>query len=196
MSFKIILITPELFLEHEIEILISLFQNGLQHLHVRKPQASKSELKAYLQQIPKKYHKKIVIHTQYALAEELGLKGIHLTEKTRKKAHKQKIISASFHTISDILRSKKKYEYVFLGPVFDSLSSSKKHGSFGFQELDKLFQKRKNVMALGGIQASNMKQIKQIGFAGAAMIGAIWQHKQPLAAFLQVQRKAAAFTSV
>jgi thiamine-phosphate pyrophosphorylase len=61
--FLLVVITPEKNHSKEIEIIISLFESGLNILHVRKPTFSENELRTYLQEIPKKFYKKIVIHS-------------------------------------------------------------------------------------------------------------------------------------
>jgi thiamine-phosphate pyrophosphorylase len=192
MSFKLIVITPEKNHPREFELITSLFENGLQILHIRKPQAAENELKNYLQQIPKKFYKKIVIHSHYKLAKELNLKGVHLTEKTRKEKRinsSLKIISTSFHSTIDILKSRRKYEYIFLSPVFDSISKKGYKGSFEIEDLKLLLKKNKNVIALGGINAENIKAVKQVGFFGVAFIGAIWQSKNPVKSYKELTLK-------
>src|ERR1700757_3897381 len=109
MSFKLIVITPEKTSSREIALVTSLFENGLQLLHVRKPQATENELRDYLKQIPKRFYKRIVIHSNYKLAKEFDLKGIHLTEKARKEKRINssfKIVSTSFHTTINVLKSR------------------------------------------------------------------------------------------
>jgi thiamine-phosphate pyrophosphorylase len=192
MSFKLIVITPEENHPNEIKLITLLFEGGLQLLHVRKPGVSENELRGYLGQIPKKFYKKIVIHSHYKLAKEFNLKGIHLTEKARKSKQidsKSKIVSTSFHTTAAILKSRRKYEYVFLSPVFDSISKKGYKGSFEIEDLKLLLKKRKNVIALGGINAKNIQAVKQVGFFGAASIGAVWENKNPIKSYKELVLK-------
>jgi thiamine-phosphate pyrophosphorylase len=42
------------------------------------------------------------------------------------------------------------------------------------------------VIALGGINEDNIQLVKQAGFSGAAVLGAIWQADDPVTAFLNI----------
>src|SRR6185312_9640022 len=192
MSFKLIVITPEKDHPKEFELITLLFESGLQTLHLRKPQATENELRNYLKQIPKKFYKKIVIHSHYKLAKEFNLKGVHLTEKARKTKRinpSLKVISTSFHSTSTILKSRRKYEYVFLSPVFDSISKKGYKSNFGLEELKLFLKKSKNIVALGGISSKNIKTLKEIGFNGAVVIGTIWQSKSPVKSYKELPLK-------
>jgi len=192
MSFKIIVITPEKKQPKEFELITSLFESGLQILHIRKTKATEGELRDYLEQIPTKFYKKIVIHSHYKLAKEFNLKGIHLTEKARtlKRINSSlKIISTSFHTTAAILKSRRKYEYVFLSPVFDSISKQGYKGNFDLEDLKLFLKRKKNVIALGGINNKNIEVVKQVGFSGVAVIGTIWQSKNPVKSYKELALK-------
>jgi len=182
MSFSLVVVTPEQNHPKEIEIVTSLFEHGLQLLHVRKPNANRDELRGYIQHIPKQFHKRVLIHSHYELAKEFNLKGIHLTEKARglkSKTNQYKIVSTSFHTTKDVLKSRRKYEYVFLSPVFDSIS--KQGYNFEAEDLKSFLKGNKyKVIALGGIDQQNVKQTKEMGFSGAAVLGYIWESKNPV----------------
>ena len=52
---KLIVITTPQFFEGEAEAVTSLFQNGLEILHLRKPGASAEEMGNFLQQLPMEY---------------------------------------------------------------------------------------------------------------------------------------------
>jgi len=178
--FSLIVITPEKNHQKEIEIIAYLFECGLKILHVRKPTFTEDELRNYIEEIPKKFYKKIVIHSHYKLAKEFSLKGIHLTEKERKLNRinsASKIISTSFHSIEEVLKSRRKYKYVFLSPTFDSISKQGYKSNFNLEELELFLKRKKNVIALGGINSKNIATIKQISFAGAAVLGFVWESK-------------------
>ena len=198
MSFKLIIISLSELLPDEQTLLTELFNNGLQLFHLRKPDFSEEQIEQYIQQIPRNFHSRIVIHSHYGLALKYNLKGIHLTEKTRNnssiglilKKLKDKSISASFHNLQDLQSHRRKYDYVFLSPLFDSISKKNYQSNFDLKDVEDILnflQKRKKyipqVIALGGINVNNFYQIKQAGFAGAAVLGAIWESKDPVQAF-------------
>jgi thiamine-phosphate pyrophosphorylase len=190
--FLLLVISPEKDHRKEIEIIASLFDEGLKTLHLRKPSFTEEKLRSYLQKIPKKFHKRIVIHSHYNLTDEFNLKGVHLPEKERKLKTRNvypKIISTSFHTTTEILKSRKKYDYVFLSPIFDSISKKGYKSNFTSEELNLLLKKRKNVIALGGINPKNIKTTTQIGFTGAAVLGYLWKSKDSVTAYKELVSK-------
>jgi thiamine-phosphate pyrophosphorylase len=181
--------------KNETKLICNLLNNGLQILHVRKPEFSKTELKNYLAGIPVNYHKKIVIHSHYSLLKEFNLKGIHLTEKSRKKKlpayfNMQKhSLSTSFHSIKEIQSSKRKYDYIFLSPVFNSISKKGYKSNFTEQELKVFLKEKKNIIALGGTIPAVMKKLKRMNFKGTAALGFVWGNKNPLKAYRQLASK-------
>ena len=48
-------------------------------------------------------------------------------------------------------------------------------------------ERRTAVLALGGITAARLPQIRALGFDGVAVLGAIWQAADPVAAFCEIQ---------
>ncbi len=193
MSFEIIVITPETDFLKETKVICRLFEVGLKTLHLRKSNASLNELRNYIQHIPKQFHKKIVIHSHYELAKEFNLKGIHLSEKAKKLKFRNnhlKIVSASFHSTKDILKNRRKYEYVLLSPVFDSISKYRYKSNFTSDELTVFLKKTKqHVVALGGIDDKNIKEVKQLNFSGAAALGFIWESKKPVESYKKLVSK-------
>lgn len=189
MSFEVIVITSEKDYLKETEVICQLFKQGLKTLHVRKPDATVGDLKKYISSIPKRFHKRIVLHSQYQLIKEFNLKGAHLTEKIRLKKkesdklkrQKIKIVSSSFHTYEEILKSRRKYDYVFLSPVFGSISKQGYKSKFDLKILESFLLKDKTrIIALGGISTVNINTVKHLGFFGAAVLGYVWKGKDPV----------------
>ena len=106
----------------------------------------------------------------------------------------QNIISASFHTLHDLNENDFPYQYVFLSPVFDSISKPGYSAKFELKRLAEELKLIKNknpflpkVIALGGISAKNIIQVKEAGFSGAALLGAIWESANPVQAYQHIQ---------
>lgn len=186
-KFKIIILTTEGFSPGETDGICNLFKAGLSSLHIRKPNSTKEELRDYLLKIPKAFYKNIVVHSHYELIKEFKLQGAHLTAKSRASAktinflkrNKIKIVSTSFHSISEINQSRRKYEYVFLSPVFDSISKKNYKSNFDLGKLHSLLKRKKNIIALGGISDENIETVRRAGFHGGAVLGFIWKNKNP-----------------
>lgn len=195
MSFKVIIITSPNFVKNEVSIICSLFEAGLKTLHLRKPSYTRNELKEFIESVPKKFHKHLVLHSHYSLCKKFKLKGIHLTEKSKKNNlpdwfnTKKFTLSASFHSIKALELSKRKYNYVFLSPVFNSISKKNYSARFQDDELSHACKKHKNLIALGGIDVKTIKKVKHLGFNGAAALGYIWESKNSVSSFKKLVSK-------
>jgi len=173
---KLIVITTEIIFEGEAEAINLLFENGLETLHLRKPSASRQEMTAFIEQIREDFHSRIVLHDHYDLVELLHLKGIHLNLRNQAIFLKKYFSSRSCHSIEDVSASSF-CDYVFLSPVFDSISKIGYKQAFTQQQLfDAKEQKIINdkVIALGGITAENIPTAYLYGFGGVAVLGALW----------------------
>ena len=73
---QFIVITPPTAVPDETVICNLLFANGLETLHLRKPGASAEAYEAFIRRIEPRYHRRVVIHAHYALAEKYRLREI------------------------------------------------------------------------------------------------------------------------
>ena len=67
--------------------------------------------------------------------------------------------------------------YVFLSPIFDSISKEGYGAAFSPEVLRDAASKQiidNKVVALGGIEASHINALKEWHFGGAAFLGDIW----------------------
>jgi thiamine-phosphate pyrophosphorylase len=175
---KLILITPPTYFVEENKIITDLFDEGLDILHLRKPDTIPMYAERLLSLIPEQYHKRIVVHDHFYLKEEFKLKGIHLSQRNPTiPPHYKGHISRSCHSLEEVKRYKKECNYVFLSPVFDSISKMNYRSNYSNAELRKARKDGfidKKVIALGGIDINNIKDVKKYGFGGAAILGALW----------------------
>lgn len=197
---KLLVITPSTSIEHELTQTISLLENGLQTLHVRKPKFTTKQVREYIETIPPQFHKNLVIHSHHELAIEYNLKGIHYTKSHLKDNFKnwwrqkrikisQKHFSKSCsHTRLASLYDEHKYEfdYVFLSPIFDSLSGKYQSG-FYEEGIKAAIQKSgKKIIARGGIEIQRIEKINELGFYGMALFSCLWKKENPLAEYLKI----------
>lgn len=175
---KLIILTPPDFFVEEDKIINSLFEEGLDLLHLRKPGSEPVYSERLLTLLPEEYHKQIVVHDHFYLKEEFNLKGIHLNSRNPKAPEGYKgHLSRSLHSLDELRNERKDYDYVFLSPIFDSISKSSYHAAFDEATLKQAHNEGlidKNVMALGGITIDNMEQIRDYGFGGAVILGDLW----------------------
>ena len=77
-----------------------------------------------------------------------------------------------------LFRSKKHfYDYVFMSPIYDSISKVNYYSTYTAEELRDAQRTKiidSKVMALGGINTGNLLEIKDFGFGGAAILGDLW----------------------
>ena len=175
---KLILMSTPYFFVEEHQILTALFEEGLEILHLRKPETEPVYSERLLTLIPQEFRKRIVVHDHFYLKNEYGLKGIHLNHRNPELPPKYKgHISCSCHTVEEVQAHKRACDYLFLSPIFDSISKENYDARFTIQEL-KTLQKSKvidrKVMALGGVNPENTAVATSLGFGGAVLLGDIW----------------------
>ncbi len=175
---KLILITPPTYFVEEDKILTALFEEGLDILHLRKPDTAPMYAERLLSLIPEQYHKRIVVHDHFYLKEEYKLKGIHLNKRNPEppKGYKGHI-SCSCHSLEEVRERKPGCDYVLLSPVFDSISKQNYLSAYTPEEIRAARKAGiidKHVIALGGIDEDNLLEVKDYGFGGAAVLGALW----------------------
>lgn len=180
----IILSSPKDIL-NEHQILLPLFQHGLKHFHLRKPDFSDLDYASYLSKIPFEYWSRIVLHYHHHLAEQLGLGGVHLKERDRKGKTGSELlemiqnfqleglrVSAAIHRLEELDFLGNVCDYALISPVFDSIS---KPNYLGNPDLNVQQRKVKaKLFAMGGITKENAALALQKGFDGIAVLGYIW----------------------
>lgn len=202
---KIIAISSGEGYKGEIPIVVELFKAGLDVLHLRKPNFSEQLMEEYLNAIPDVYHDRIVLHSFHDLALRYNVKGIHVTKRHKKKRIKtffktlylkirkpELSTSTSCHSLSNLNRYSRNYDYVFLSPVFNSISKSKRYAGFSFSKIkDKLQKnKRQNVYALGGVGVSKIDKCFELGFSGVVLLGALWKNDaDPIKIYSEIKEK-------
>ena len=132
---KWIIITTPTFISHEAKYIDQLFEAGIDLLHLRKPDSTPEECEQLLQKIDPKWYPQIVIHDHFELCEKYHLHGIHLNRRNSQIPENfQGSISRSCHSFEEVTESldntnpdfpkgpKPTFDYVFLSPIFDSIS--------------------------------------------------------------------------
>ena len=175
---KLIVITWPRFLPSEALLLSLLIDNGADRIHIRKPDASADEVRQLINAIPADYHDRLVLHDHYQLINEFTLAGIHLNQRNLAQLGSNIPYSCSCHSIEEIgLRRDLVKEYLFLSPIFDSISKTGYQAAFTPENLrqassDQII--REDTIALGGIDIPCIPFVRQCGFGGIALLGAIW----------------------
>jgi thiamine-phosphate pyrophosphorylase len=199
---KLLVITPDKAVVNEFAIVNQLFYNGLERLHVRKPLFEHAAYKRYIEAIDPQYHNRVIIHGSFQLLEELGLGGIHLNSSMRNdkvllqsiNSIPSSLVSSSFHGWAELLEHDLPYQYVFISPVFNSISKEGYKAGIdlkGAMETKRTIAARQNVcpaiIGLGGVGVGQLKTLCDHGFDGAAMLGAIWLADDPVSTFREAK---------
>ncbi|MGM9846652.1 MAG: thiamine phosphate synthase [Muribaculaceae bacterium] len=172
-DFKIILFTSPSEVTGEAEMLTLLLQNGLNYLHIRKPEWSKENIGNLIAKIPACYHPKIKLHDCYELAEHFDV-GVCLNSRNTSVPNCIKHISKGTHSMQETADAEN-YDYVFISPVYDSISKAGYMSNSSLIETANITGKT-NLVALGGVKLSNLKEIRRKGFYGGAILGDIWDN--------------------
>jgi len=164
--FQLALISsPENF-AGEHEILEQMFERGLQKLYARKPQMPEPLLERWF------------------LGFDMKLQG--------------KILPwpGSAHSFEELEKIGENAEICFLSPVFDSISKFGYKAKFSKDELKegisawRNFQKKESrkqkLYALGGVESGNIAGLAELGFDGAAVLGAVWHNPDPVGAWEEI----------
>lgn len=185
-SMTPILISNPVPVSNEAAIINGLFYEGLELLHLRKPDDTEEEYRSLIQQINSKYRDRLVLHQFHELAQAYGINRLHFPEKKRMETTKWEtfssfILSTSVHSIKAFNQLPEQFSYAFLSPVFPSIS---KEGYRSDLDLMKEVHKRTNfntqLVALGGITQENIKQVMENGFDAVALLGTIWNSHHPI----------------
>lgn len=190
----LILISSPTKVNEEATLINHFFDEGLDLLHLRKPQDSKEDVMALIEKIDSRYHIKISLHQHHQLIYNYGINRLHFSEHVRRGLRKDPTqilinrgyqLSTSVHSTEEFELLHDAFSYSFIGPVFDSIS--KPGYTAKVENVRPSVQRNIKAVAIGGIKASNVHQLKG-HFEGAAILGAIWCSDSPLSHFLQIRK--------
>lgn len=177
-TMKLIIMTKSTFFVEEDKILTTLFDEGLDNLHLFKLDSAPIYSERLLSLIPDDYYRKITVHDHFYLKNEYDLAGIHLDlpDADVPNGYKGKY-SRTCTDLSTLKDMKKKSKYVFLKNIFDCIEFGNEKQSFNMSELEQAADKGlidKHVYALGGMSLENIKTVKSLGFGGVVVCGDLW----------------------
>ena len=175
---KLIIMTKSTFFVEEDKILVTLFEEGMDNLHLYKPLTSPVYSERLLSLIPEDFYNKITVHDHFYLKEEYRLNGIHidtptLTPPLNYKGH----ISRTCTKLEQLKEMNKQSNYVFLRNIFDSQSEPEQKSDFTMNDLEKAADNGlidKKVYALGGMNTDNLQIARDLGFGGVVICGDLW----------------------
>lgn len=164
----------------------SLIECGkIEYFHIRKPNFDFETMRRFLGGFSREIRERLCLNDCCELAEEFAIGGVHLNSRNNYSAHGGFCgrISCSCHSIDEVQKYKSLCDYVFLSPVFDSISKQGYKAALNEDELKNAAAKGiidENVFALSGVEPSKFGKLKEIGFCSAAMTGCLWDESREL----------------
>lgn len=175
---KIIAITTPDITTDDASIIKHLLDIGIDYIHLRKPNSDIAGCRNLLTTLTQKQRSKIIIHDFHELYFEFSLKGIHINQNiTTLPINFDGFKTRACHSFDEIVKYKHDYDYLFLSPIFNSISKPDYKSRFTHEELLKASTEGiidDKVIALGGVTFDKIDYLKRLNFGGMAMIGGIY----------------------
>ena len=191
-----IVISNPISVKGEMQIIHSLFEEGLLLFHIRKPDFLEEEMKMFLSKIGLEFRNRLVLHSQHQLASAFGINRIHFTEKERINPARfsepgRYILSTSIHSIEGFNALESEFDYAFLSPIYPSISKPEYSSAINhFEAIKQRTNFSTKLIALGGVSPENSKETLEKGFEDVALLGSIWNTKNPIENFKLCQQVA------
>jgi thiamine-phosphate pyrophosphorylase len=185
---KIIVISPEGADPREVGAMEGFFAEGLDRYHVRKPAWTAAEVEAWLRALPVTWRPRLVLHGHAALAAQLGLAGTHVRDGAEEFLGSP--LGRSCHDLPTLRRRLGSYATLIFGPVFASISKAGygPEADFPWDELATTLAARTRsearVFAIGGVTEARLTRCAELGFDGAAVLGAVWGPGDPVRSYV------------
>lgn len=209
-----VLITLPGFVRGEAQAICALQRSGAGIIHLRKPGADPTCLTRLLDELREAGADfgRLTLHGDEALTRRYGFGGIHLKGEEllrcaalRENASGGQVpgvsgggvplrLSCSAHSWDEARRWAPAADYVWLSPLFDSISKAGYRSGIDIAGASRLlldgrrtegagksapasgeaFPFSGRIVALGGISPENIARVRMAGFGGAAVLGALW----------------------
>jgi len=136
----------------------------------------------------KKHGVTFLVNDRVDVAMLSGADGVHLgiedipVKDARKLLGKNKIIGGTAHSLKEALHAQKQgADYIGFGHIFATGTKHKPDKPKGTKMLSQIVRKIKTpILAIGGINQSNIIEVMKTGVHGAAIIGGIFKSPGPV----------------
>lgn len=174
------------------EVTKSLLEGGVSFVQIREKEldlASFEHSACELQKLCREYRVPFVVNDELELALKIGADGVHLGQTdirgrdVRSLIGKDKILGISVRTLEEAYAAEQAgADYVGVGAVF-STDTKKDAKLIDFACLQEICTSLSiPVVAIGGINSSNIEQLKNCKLAGVAVVSALFAAPDPLGA--------------
>lgn len=176
---KLLLLSSPHFFVEEDKILSSLFEEGLDILHLRKPDTEPVYSERLLTLMPREHHSRIITNDHFYLKEEFQLMGIHLSARNPLPPQNYNgLITRSCNSLEELAEAKRDSQYVILKDVFDSISDPERKSKYTPEQLREAGRRGlidRHVIAQTGISLDTIPQAADMGFGGVIVYNDLWK---------------------
>lgn len=148
----------------EAQRIVALLDSGaLERMHIRKDDAA--EAYRLIDALPARLHGRLSLHR------------VPVPDGSQVRAHGGETgSSCSCHSLDEAEAEIGRRDYLFVSPVFDSISKPGYRAvTFDTDRIRRLSARGSATLtALGGVTPERLAQVRQMGFGGAAMLGCLW----------------------
>lgn len=175
--FNLVIITEPGFFPREPEALRRLLDGLECRVHLRKPGSAAESMRRLVESLPEELRPRLTLQDHLRLAPEYGVGGVHPTSRFPEIPPGWRgLVSRSCHSLDELAMCRDA-DYMFLSPVFDSISKSGYASAFSDAQLREAAGRQigPRVYALGGVRPENFPLLREYGFGGAALLGHVWK---------------------
>ncbi len=138
----------------------------------------------------------VIVNDRFDLACASGADGVHLgaddlpVERIPSDLRERLIVGLSTHTLDQVRASSQRgVDYIGFGPIFATGSKESEYSPRGPEMLERAVALAQvPVVAIGGIDASRIRDVKRCGATAAAVISAVSEAGDPAMALVELAR--------
>lgn len=167
-----------------LEFIEKALSGGVRALQLREKDLTPREALALakrVQPLTAKYGARLFINDRADIAKMAGADGVHLTEtsvsaKEVRESFPDLAVGVSTHSLEGAVKAEHDgADFITFGPVFETPSKKKYGPPQGLERLGDICGRVKiPVLALGGVNISNVSTVLERGAFGIAMVSGIW----------------------
>ena len=174
MTMRLVVITQPGFRAGEAETIRELLDGGIDRVHLRKPFAPEAAMRRLLDRLDPAVLPRITPQDRLGLAAEYGAGRVHFNARHPEPPQGFRgLVSRSCHSLEE-LEEHAADDYLFLSPIFDSISKVGYTARFTAESLLEAAARgivNDRVLALGGVRPEYLPRIRAYGFGGAPPVG-------------------------
>lgn len=178
----------------------SLFEAGMEQIHIKKFVYTRKQTEKMILGINEEYRNRIVLHHNFDLAVLHGLQGIHIARNIIKnplvklfvfmlKFFFPKLEVSTTFCNSRSIKNIGLVDFAFVGPLYTKFSETNIKCNFNTFEMSTAVESCDiPLIGMGGIQKSNLSMVQNIGFTGIALKDSVWNEPNFMEAFQSYTR--------